>query len=126
MAKVIIELSNPYDLSASEEQDMLRALAEVAPEAEVHVARRPEEGYGVGLEAIFHVFVENPELATTAFGAIACLVRWLRRRSRDDSRRRTVTIYGPDGEPLKSVRIDASGDTTEEPPPTERRQPPRM
>ncbi len=124
MPQLIIEPNTPYDLSAAEEQEMRAALREAASAEDVQIVRRREEGYGVGLEEVLHVFVENRELATAAFGAISALVGWLRQRSRIDARRRTVLIYGPDGEPIKTVEIDAEGESTEGPPTAERRRVP--
>lgn len=127
MARVIIEPGNPHDLTDAEERELIAAISEAAPDVEVRVVRRPEEGYGVTLNEVVHVFVENPELATVGAGALVGLFRWLRERFRKDGRHRIVPIYGADGRILRTVRIEGpDGDPVEGPPDGEDRHPPPL
>jgi len=127
MATLIVEPGNPHDLTEEEERELLAAASDAAPDDVVRVVRRPEEGYGVTLQEVLHVFVENLDLATAGAGALAGLVKWLRARWKKDGRTRVVLIYGPDGRPLKTIRIaEPDGDPVEEPPDGEKRNPPAV
>jgi hypothetical protein len=124
MTRLIVEPGNPYDLTDDEERELLAAMRESAPNDDVRVVRRPEQGYGVTLHEVVHVFVENPELVPVGAGALAGLVRWLRARWRKDGRIRVVPIYGPDGRALKTIRIEGPHGDPIEGPPDEDRKPP--
>src|SRR4051794_15205091 len=123
---VVIEPGNPHDFTQDELEELGAELREAEPDLDVQFAVREERGYGVGLIEVLHVFVENKDLILAGGGALAALVRWLKKRWEKDRRPRSVIFYGPDGEPVKNILVDApDGDPVEESLP-ERRQAPKL
>jgi hypothetical protein len=76
-----------------------------------------EQGYGVTFAEVLRIYLEVGELAGDTAAIMApfwIAVRWARERWRRDKethagqtpRPRYVTLYGPDGTTLKSIKID--------------------
>lgn len=124
---LLIEPGNPFDFTDEELDELIAAIQNDAPDRRVEVAVREEVGYGVTLIEVLHVFVEHKEEISLTAGAVGAVIRWMKRRwERDKGRQRTVLIWGPRGEPLKSVKIDdPDGEPVEENPPQEDRPRPR-
>src|SRR4051794_36612009 len=114
--RILLEPGNPHDFSSDELDEIVAAMEAEDPEVEVQIALRNERGYGVTLAEVVHVFVENKDVILPTAGALAGLVKWLAKRWKDGNRRpKSVLIYGPRGEPLKAVRVDASsGEVSED------------
>lgn len=125
MPTLTIEPANPFDLTDDDAQELRDLLVAADQETEVRIARRREEGYGVSAEEILRVFVEHPELAAPTVATIKALFSWLKKRLARDGRKRTVIIYGPDGDPLKAYEVDdASAEPRDVAPKDEPRLPP--
>jgi len=123
--RVIFEPGNPHDLSRDELEELATEIREEFPELEVEVFVGEEHGYGVTLSEVLRIYMEIGEVAgaTAAIGApFWATVRWAKKRWHRDReanpdelpRPRFVTVYGPDGETLKSVKIDAPDGEVEE------------
>jgi hypothetical protein len=124
---IILEPGNPYDFQRSE----LEQLSDIVTR-ETGVPARPamreEEGYGVSLHEVLYVWIlSEPFRVELEKKLLDLVIDWARDRWRKEKeehpdaepRPRSVTILGPDGEPLKAlvVRDDSSEpeeDRTEE------------
>lgn len=78
----------------------------------VAIDRREERGQGVTFIEILHVWMEIGEVASTGLLATRLATWLLSRRSKeaedtDRPRPRSANIYGPTGEILKTVRVEA-------------------
>ncbi len=124
---LLLEPGNPFDFTDQELEELIAAVRNDVPDLKVDVAVREEVGYGVTLIEVLHVFVEHKEEISLTAGAVGAVIRWMKRRwERDKGRQRAVLIWGPRGEPLKSVKIDdPDGEPVEEDPPQENRPRPR-
>ncbi len=124
---LLLEPGNPYDFTDEELEELTAAVRDEVPDLEVAVASREEEGYGVTLVEVLHVFVEHKEEISLTAGAVGAVIRWMRRRwERDKRRQRAVLIWDSRGEPLKTVKIDVpDGEPVEEDPPREDRARPQ-
>lgn len=113
VAKLILEPGNPHDFEDLEA--FAESLRTADPELEVAVVRRSERGYGVTLLEVLNVWWDVVEAISNIGGAYAVFdlvvdyakARWRKDREEhgDRARPRSVTLYGPDGRPIKSVRI---------------------
>ena len=121
MSRIILEPANPFDFEDGDLEKLADELRNVAGKATV-VARRPEHGYGVSFNEVLHVWIVWNQLGGPAASAVVIAVtklavsRWKRDRARhpDKTRPRSVTIWGPNGKPLKSITVDAEeGDEPE-------------
>jgi hypothetical protein len=118
MTHYVLEPGNPYDFSQEELGALAAEITERIPAADISVKFRNERGYGVSLVEVIRVWTDIADAvkaAAEAGAVIALAVGWMRsrwRKDRDDHpdeppRPRSVMLYGPGGEVLRSVRIDA-------------------
>ncbi len=125
MTRLVLEPGNPYDFTQGELGALAEALREEDTTLDVVTIHRPEEGYGVTLTEVLHIFVEHKDEVVLGTRAGVKLMQIMRDRWKRDGRERVVIVYGPDGEPLREVRIAGpDGDAVDADPPTEPREPP--
>ena len=112
-----LEPGNPHDLGRAELDELAAEIREENPDLDVEVFIGEEHGYGTTAGEVLRMYLEIGEIAGDTAAIMAPFygaVRWAKRRwgkDRDEHpegepRPRYVTLYGPDGTALKSVRID--------------------
>lgn len=117
MPRLILEPGNPHDLDRATLDDLAAELRGVSPEYAVDVFVGEERGYGVTLSEVLRIYMEAGDVAGNTAALLApffAAAEWARRRWHRDlkdapdqnPRPRAVTLYGPDGEALRSVKID--------------------
>jgi hypothetical protein len=117
MSRFFLEPGNPYDLSRDELEDLAKLVRAESSDLEVTVYVGDEHGYGVTFAEVLRLYTEAGELAGDTAALLTpfwIAVQWMRRRWQRDKdthsnelpRTRYVTLYGPDGMKLKSIKID--------------------
>ncbi len=117
MTQLYLEAGNPHDLGRDDLEPLAQIIRAECVDLDVKVYVREEQGYAVTFAEVLRLYVEAGELAGDTAALLApfwVAVRWMRRRWQDDKashpnegpRTRYVTLYGPDGRGLKSVKID--------------------
>src|SRR5450759_4675153 len=108
---------NPLDLRPEELEGLAEALRAKMPNLPVRIVAQPQHGYGVTFWEVLRVWVPWSDVAqdaaAAAVGIIAKeLVSWARHRfKKSPGRPKYVAILGPNGEVLKSVRLEGRGKT---------------
>jgi hypothetical protein len=128
MSAFVIEPGNSYDFLPADLFELERTIKEADPAVTVEVVFPEERGYGTTLHEVLRIWTEVKDsgeaIATTVTG-VKLAIEFMRRRwlkDRDEHagelpRPRDVIIFGPDGMPLESVKIDLpEGDPKVEPP----------
>jgi hypothetical protein len=119
MKQIIIESQNPNDI---QKDDLFDVAEKINKETEIVVTfgSREQVGYGVTWYEVLHVWL--PDAGKVLLGTVLKeLIFWARDRMKKKSKTRpkSINIYGPNGEVLKSVVIknqdDNVEDKTEEP-----------
>lgn len=113
MSRIILEPGNPFDFDDDALDELARELHAASGKATV-VARRPEHGYGVTFNEVLHVWVVWNNLGGPyAVGLVLAVRKWAVKRWKadraahpDQPRPRSVTIWGANGKPLKSIKVD--------------------
>lgn len=134
--EIVLEPGNPQDFTEEELQALAENIRDQMPGITPRIVVREERGYGVTWAEVIHIYSMAKDVAANlAFwsGVLAPVVLWARARWKKDRelhpeatpRPRIVTLYGPDGTPLKQIRVaHPDGATTEEEvDPSERRPP---
>jgi hypothetical protein len=107
---IVLDPGNPYDFTDGGLEGLRDELAQELGTSVV-IDRRDEHGEGVTFIEVLHVWMEIGEVASTGLLATR-LGAWLlaRRRaeakSTDQPRPRSADLYGPDGELLKTIRVE--------------------
>lgn len=128
---IVIEPGNPHDFDATELAELAAQVSAAAGARPVRVSQRPEHGYGVTLQEVLYVW----DLMTNTAGELAldlapfvAVVAWAKKRwnrdrdEHDQPRPRSVTLFGPDGRPIKQIKIDLpDGEPVDEDPRDEER-----
>lgn len=115
--KLFLEPGNPHDLSREELEALATGLRGEHEDFDVEVFTGDERGYGTTFGEVLRIYLELGEVAgaTAAISApFVFAVRWTRARWHKDMdehpgqnpRPRYVSLLGPDGRELKTVRID--------------------
>jgi hypothetical protein len=111
MDVIQIRPGNPLDLTPEKLDDLVKALEAEFPEVTVSVEITEQRGYGVTWWEVLHVTLPWVE-GYAAGKAIDLAVSWASRRwkqeheTRERPRPISVTIYGPNGEVLKRVKVE--------------------
>jgi hypothetical protein len=114
----VLEPGNPFDFTRDELDAIAAEIGEQIPNVDVSIKLRDERGYGVSLVEVMRISTEVADAVKAtaeAAGVIALIVAWMRSRWNKDRkdhpdgrpRPRSVVLYGPNGEILRSVQIDA-------------------
>jgi hypothetical protein len=107
---IVLDPGNPYDFTDGGLEWLRDELAQELGTSVV-IDRRDERGEGVTFIEVLHVWMEIGEVASTGLLATR-LGAWLlaRRRaeaeSTDQPRPRSADLYGPNGELLKTIRVE--------------------
>jgi hypothetical protein len=114
--RLLLGPGNPYDLTSGELEELADLLRDESPELRVEISRPSERAYGVTFWEVLNIWADAAEagggtgLAIAAFWRAAKWAqgRWQRDReqSTQTPRPRSVTLFGPNGEALKSVLIE--------------------
>jgi hypothetical protein len=106
---ILVEPSNPLDVTPEDVQALCDALAEHLPDVDFEVGYEEQHGAGVTWREVLHIFV--PDLASlrdnvyaAMIGVVAANMRQrFVRRTHGQRRPRSFIIYGADtGEPIES------------------------
>ncbi len=108
---IVLDPGNPHDFTDGDLESLRDELAQEL-DTSVAIDRREERGQGVTFIEILHVWMEIGEVASTGLLATRLATWLLSRRSKeaedtDRPRPRSANIYGPTGEILKTVRVEA-------------------
>ena len=125
MTRVFMEPGNPHDVSQEDLEDLAALVRTDQPRLAVEVFIGEEQGYGVTFAEVLRIYIDAGEIAgdsAALFAPFWIAVRWMRARwDRDKQthdgeppRTRYVTLYGADGNKLKSVKIDIPDGEPEE------------
>jgi hypothetical protein len=113
--RIFLEPGNPHDFTDGALEELRDSIAHDSPEIDATVSLREEHGYGTTFGEVLRIYVEATEITSGTlgtFGPFVLAIRWAQRRWRKDRedhqrpRPRFVSLYGPDGTILKSVKID--------------------
>ncbi len=110
------------DVPAEEMEEIAQAIRGLDTDCDVRVDITERTGYGVTWFKVLHIALEGSKYAgTAAAGAAAkkiaeAVIVWARGQFTKSKRPVSVSIYGPDGEVLKSVVVKPDGveDRTDE------------
>lgn len=126
---VLLEPSNPFDLTAEELAGLVGELERTLDDVEVRLAHDEPVGAGVTLDEVLHVWLPSAEFAKeTAYdvllGAVGAFLRDRFKRRHGKNRRKVVTIHDQNGEEV-GVLVFAAADSpaVEEDPDKSRRRP---
>lgn len=109
LSPVIIAAGNPHDIAIEDLQDLATQVATVTG-LEVEVRQTKEYGAGVTLWEVLRVWLPDQQLIEGALYAslVTVLTSWFKARFKKPhgrQRKKSVTIYGPDGSPLRHITI---------------------
>jgi hypothetical protein len=126
MSQILLEPGNPLDLRDEKLAPLITALRDLDSSYEVRLGYNDQRGYGVTWWEVLHIWIPWTAIGGAAAKKIVELaIDWAHHRMKGDepnNRPRSVSIYGPDGQILKQVRVDSSGQ--EEPSEHRRTKPP--
>ena len=132
MPQIILEPGNPLDLRRDKLEPLMNAILELDSSYEVRLAFNDQRGYGVTWWQVLHVWLPWAGVALGGAAAkkiVELAIDWAHHRLKGDEpnhRPRSVSIYGPDGQILKQIRVDHSGHEEQSDEPSEhlRQKPP--
>jgi hypothetical protein len=110
------------DVSAEEMEEIAQAIRGLNLDCDVRVDITERTGHGVTWFKVLHIALEGSEFAGTAAAGVAAkkivevVIDWASARFTKSKRPVSVSIYGPDGEVVKSVVVKPDGvqDRTDE------------
>jgi hypothetical protein len=109
VSDIIIEPANPLDLRPEDLAGLATALRGIDPPVDVRIGYREQRGYGVTWWEVLFIWV-GKEVADNLLKEVTRVgVEWARSRfdfSTKAKRPISITILGPDGKPLKKVKVD--------------------
>ena len=125
MTRVFIEPGNPYDIGRADLEELATFVREGEPKFVVEISIGEEQGYGVTFAEVLRLYMDAGEIAgdtAALFAPLWIAVGWMRARwTRDKEnhegeqpRTRYVTLYGADGNKLKSIKIEMPDGEPEE------------
>ena len=113
MKQFLLEPGNPLTQSEEVLKPIIQAVQDIDPTYQVGLAYRDQRGYGVTWWEVLHIWIPWATLGGVAAKKIVELaIDWAYGRLKRDkpkNRPRSVTIYGPQGQVLKKVEVDQSG-----------------
>lgn len=116
MSEIVLEIQNPRDLNASEVEPFAAELRTAFPDANVRISSKETRRrvHAVTLEEVLKTWVP---VGVSIVKVLEIFVTWARNRHRTtNSRPKSITIYGADGRPLKSVVVRGDNEKEEERP----------
>lgn len=113
MKTILLKPSNPLDVEPSELEDLAAAIRQLDLGYEVEIPP-PEymKGYGVTWWEVVNVYVPWEKVQDAAIGSLTtAITAWIVKRFKKvPNRPKSVIIWGPKGEHLKSVDIEKPED----------------
>jgi hypothetical protein len=111
---IVLEPGNAWEIPEVELRALAEDVAGGGDELEVDLSYEQSEGAGVTLVEVLHVFLPSADfIKDSAYTfLISALGRHMRRRRdkpHNSQREQVAIIYGPDGEPLREVRLKPGG-----------------
>ena len=102
----IILAAVPTDFASVDLQELADRLSDVAPNLDVGLVEPQRVGRGVTWWEVLRVWLADPAATEARDATIKAIVAWLRKRfDKRATRPKWVILYGPDGAPLKHVKL---------------------
>lgn len=108
---VVLEPGNAWELPEEDLRQLAEDLLRGADDLEVDLAYEQSEGAGVTLVEVLHVFLPSADFVkdsayTVLVSALGRHMHRRRQKPHNSQREQIAIIYGPDGTPLREVRLE--------------------
>jgi hypothetical protein len=117
VSKIIIEVKNPHDITPEEAEELAEAVRASYPKYKVRVEGTGYTGYAVTLYEVLRIWLLTTVGTKIVEQLTKLAIEWARQRfNRQGKKPRTtsISIYGPNGEVLRSVVLKNATDEPED------------
>jgi hypothetical protein len=106
MKKIIIEPKNPLDVKPKDVQELAEEIRSFYPNYKVVIEGKGYSGYAVTWWEVVNIWVIAPISGLPIEQIVKLSIKWARQRftkEGKEKRPKSITIYGPKGDILKSI-----------------------
>jgi hypothetical protein len=114
VARIVLQPGNPLDLTSEDLMPLVHGLERLGSEGqEVIITERPTRGYGVTWWQVLLIYVGMKAGDALINSVVSSAVDWAKNHLSEGGRPHYIGIYGPDGEIIRAVEVDAGGEESD-------------
>lgn len=116
MKKIVIEPKNPLDVKPEDLQELAEEIHSLCPGYDIKIEGKGYTGYGLTWGEIVNFWIAAPVSGLLIEQIIKLAIKWARKRFTQkgrEKRPKSITIYGPKGNILKTIVLHNATDEPE-------------